>query len=333
MALRPRRSLTRLFLVATLTLGPALALAAPPRASSSKPRAPALVQVKGTRVSLAPPEGFTETTRYNGFRQKATLASIRVKDYPLGSPDALDLTLKGFSAESLAAQGAKLLSREEVKVDGHAGVLFHVALSSDGVDFRRCILVLGATSATLVVHATWREQDSKALRKPLEAAVRSTRWNPDAEPSRGPDLFTLKKTPGLKEAQRIQSGLVYTRDGKPLGNPLTQPFLAIMPSMSTTGLGDDMSALALSHLEGLSGAKATTVESSTPLTVDGLKGHELVARAKDPATQQDVTLYLAVLMDEYRYFLIQGQLGEADRAEYLAHFKTIVRGFQRIPTD
>ncbi|WP_164014433.1 hypothetical protein [Pyxidicoccus trucidator] len=330
MALRSGQSLTRLFLVATLTAGPALALAAAPSgAASSKRKAPALVQVKGTRVSLAIPEGFTETTRFTGFRQEATGATIRVKDYPLGG---LEMTLRNLSEESLASQGMKLLSREEVKLDGQPGALLHIGHTSNGVDYRRWVLVLGNTSALLVIDAIWREQDSKALSSPLEDAMRSTRWNPDAKFSRGPDLFTLKETPGLKAvAKREQSIVMYTRDGKEPGKARTQPFLVIAPAPNRKAVGDDVSAFTLRELEGW-GVKAAGIESSAPLTVGGLKGHEVVARAKDLATQKDYTLYFAVLVDEERYFLIEGHVGDADREEYVEHFKTAVRGFQRVPT-
>jgi hypothetical protein len=93
-------------------------------------------------------------------------------------------------------------------------------------------------------------------------------------------------------------------------------------------VGEDVEAFSRVRLD--AAGRGLTIESSALLTVDGLKGHEVVAHGKDSATQRDFTLYHVLLLDEGRYFLLQGRVGGEDRATYLEHFKTAVRSFQRV---
>ncbi|MFP2928708.1 hypothetical protein ACLESO_26630 [Pyxidicoccus sp. 3LG] len=284
-------------------------------------------QVKGTRVSLTPPEGFTEATRFNGFEQEATGASIMVTELPGAYAEAT----AGFSAEGFASRGMKLVSKKPAKVGGHKGLLFQVRQSASGVDFLKWLVVLGDASTTLIVTATYREEDAKALGRPLQAAVLSTHWDPKSQPTAAPALFTLKETPGLKEARRMQGAILYTPDGQLPGKPGGEPFLLVAPSLGATPASEDVEAFALARLKQSAAAGALTVESGAPLTVDGLKGHELLARVKDPATGSEFSIYQVMLVDAEGYYLLQGRVGGAHSATYVEHFKTAARTFQRAP--
>lgn len=319
------RPLARLLLSFLLALIPTVALAARPGAKAARRKAPEPVQVKGTRVSLSPPEGFTEAPRFQGFQQEATSASIMVTELP----GPFEETVKGFTPESLASRDMKLLSRKLVKVGGHPGVLLHLTQTAGDVAWLKWVLVLGDPSATLLVAATWREQDSKTLSRSLESAVRSTRWEREAAPTPAPERFTLKALPGLKEAHRLQNTIMYTRDGTMPAGPVEGPLFIVAPSLGTASVGDDLEAFNLARLRATPDVSDLSVESSAALTVDGLKGHEAVARARHPATQKDFLLYQALLVEGDHYYVFQGRAGEADRAAYLEHFKAAVRGFQR----
>lgn len=308
-----------LLVAAALSAAPSLVLAAPAR-----------VQVKGTRVSMVPPEGFTEARLYSGFRKADARASIRVKDYPI--PGTYDFTVQRLS-EGFEAEGTKVLDRKEVKVEGQTGQLLKLRKASASGNFLTWFLVLEDPSGAVVIHANWREEDTKTLEGPLQAAVLSARWNPKAEFTPGPQLFTLKQTPGLKEAQRSQSLIFYTRDGKPVGRePAQQAAFMVIPSAWATSAGDDLAAANLQQLQDGPGVKDVTVESSAPLTVAGLVGHELVARAKSTPSGRDITVYQALLVTPDRYFLLRGYVENADREAYLKHFKAATQAFQPVTT-
>ncbi|NMO14543.1 hypothetical protein HPC49_02185 [Pyxidicoccus fallax] len=320
-----RRSLARLLLAASLVVSPAAVLAAQPGAkTAARKKASAPVQVKGTRVTLKPPEGFTEATRFNGFEQEASGASLMVTEYP--GPYAV--AVQGFTAENMAKQDMKVLSRKPAKVGRRTGLLLHLRKTGPKGTFLKSVLVLGDASNTVVLNASWPEDAPKALGKALESALRSARWEPSAEPAPGLVLFTLKETPGLKEAQRLQNAIAYTPDGAPPKAPEVAPFFIVLPSLTTASVGEDLEAFNLERLRQPPGGEEVTVESSAPLTVGDLKGHEAVGRAKHPTTGKEFALYQAVLVDVDRYFLLQGFTPLAERATYLEHFQRITRGFQ-----
>lgn len=327
----PRASL-RLLLTVAVATGPVLGCnkPAPAAAAPAQRVASAPVQVKGTHVSLVPPEGFVEATRFTGFIHPELQAAIQLREYPLSSV----MVIAGFKEDALEAQGGKVLSRENVLVSGMPGILVHMTETRpDGGSYRWWILAMGDSSGTLVVKANWREQDSAALSKPIETALRSLSWNRDAERPPGPQLFTLKALPGLKEAERTAVGATYTRDGKPPSDASPQPTLTISRFPRRKNMGQEMSAFARSELEGMSAIKDSLIESSAALTVEGLQGHEFVTREKTPAAGRNFTHYYALLMGEQHGFLFQGLVDEADRDAYVEHFKQAVRGFQPTTKD
>jgi hypothetical protein len=292
------------------------------------------VKVKGTRVSMVPPEGFVESRRYSGFRKESARAGIIVKEFPV--PGAYELTLRNFTEQSLAAEGKKLLSQREVEAAGSKGRLFRLSSTTASGPFSSWVLFLGDTSGLVRVQANWREEDTKTLEGPLEAALLSVRWDPQAEPTPGPELFTLKELRGLKEAQRIGSSVIYTRDGQPgprMALPPDSPLFMVLPSPWGTSVGKDLAAANLDRLRDEAGVEKVTVKSSAPLTVAGLEGHELLAQAKSSSSGQDVTVYQVLLVDPDRYFILRGTVGNAGRAVYLEHFKAAVRAFQPVPPE
>src|SRR5687768_14607195 len=90
-------------LLPPLLLLASVALAAADAPSPAKP-----VPVRGTRVSMPVPAGFTEATSFSGFQQAATGSSVMVTELP--APFAQ--IASGMTPEQMGPRGMKLLSRE-----------------------------------------------------------------------------------------------------------------------------------------------------------------------------------------------------------------------------
>jgi hypothetical protein len=81
--------------------------------------------------------------------------------------------------------------------------------------------------------------------------------------------------------------------------------------------------------------KITAVTTTTPISIDGLDGYEIVADAQDASSGTPLAMYQVMLFDNNRsYILIQGLVGANVRAEYLPEFRSMARSFkkQRNPT-
>lgn len=325
---------TRL-LTALLALAGAPALAAPPAAkkpAATKKAAPAEKKaearaVRGTHVTLAPPEGFVEAPRFSGFQKEETGSNIMVTEVPAG----FELITQAFETGPMATRGMKLLGKEAVTVEGgDKALLVHVEQEAAGTTFRKWILALGDDKGTALVTATFRQELEKSESAPLKAALLSARRNlaveaPPVEPG-----FTLEQTPGLSRAHQVQNAVIYTADGKLEGHAPGDPLLVVAPSLGNPG-EVDLKAFSEKRIQLTAGAKDVVVESGSPVEIDGMKGYELLARAKDEKTDAALVLHQVLLREEGGYFILQGRMGEGRRQEYLPHFQATARGFKRKP--
>ena len=324
---------TRL-LTALLVLAGAPALAAPaakkPAAAKNAPPAEEKKAearpVRGTRLSLVPPEGFVESPRFSGFQKDETGSSIMVVEMRM----RFGLVTQAFEPGPMASKGMKLLGKEALTLDGGQAVLAHLEQEYAGVTYRKWMLALGDEQGSALVTATYRAEQEARESASLKAAVLSARRDRETEAPPMEPGFTLGPTPGLRRAEQFQTAVLYTLNGLLLGNAPEDPLLVVAPSLGDPGALDPK-AFSEKRLQQTASVKDVVVESGAPVEIDGLKGYELLGRAKNSHTGAPLVLYQVLLLDEGRYFLLQGRVGEARRQEYLPHFQAAARSFQRKP--
>ncbi len=75
--------------------------------------------VKGAKMSLIPPDGFTQASNFNGFHQVGSQSSIMVIEIP-GTYNKVSAAL---TKEGLKSQGVMLREKYELAVDAMPAVL------------------------------------------------------------------------------------------------------------------------------------------------------------------------------------------------------------------
>ena len=111
--------------------------------------APALTRVKGTKVLMETPDGFTQAPSFNGYVLKEKSASIMVTEMPA----PVDKLFEGFTKENLAKKRMELVSREDVEVAGRKGILLHVKQPLASLMFEKWITVFGDKEHAILVMA------------------------------------------------------------------------------------------------------------------------------------------------------------------------------------
>jgi hypothetical protein len=307
-------------LLSSLLLLASVALAA---ADAPAPATPA--PVRGTRVSMPVPAGFTEATSFSGFQQAGTGSSVLVTELP--APFAQ--VSSGMTAEQLGPRGMTLLSREPHPAAApHEGLLVHLEQAAGGTVFRKWIVLLGNASATVLVTATFPAEHAGSLSAPLRSAVLAARWTPQAAATPLPAGFTLTPPPGFAPAQQLQGTVVYTPGG--VSGAKGGPLLVAGSSLGAADPGD-LGRLSEQRLRQMALVRDVMPEPGKAVSVDGLEGHELVARARDRETGADVVLYQLLLRKPDGYLLVQGRAPAAERERYLPQFQASARGLKRAP--
>lgn len=71
------------------------------------------------------------------------------------------------------------------------------------------------------------------------------------------------------------------------------------------------------------------IESLKPVTIDGLNGYEILAKAKDIRSTTPMTIYQVVLYEGQGYYIMQGLVSTKAANAYVPSLKEMARSFKR----
>lgn len=284
------------------------------------------VRVAGTRVSLVPPAGFVPSKQFTGYVLEEEGASILITEMPFALSQA---TASLTNPEQLKTKAMTLLSKESVTAGGVPALLLGLRQKASGAEYLKWMLLVGDDAAAVMVTATFPAEAEGWLSAPLRRSVLSARWDKAAEVADDEGLrYTVGERGALKLAKRIGNMLMYTGGGVFPSPSADSPLFVVGPSVAEVEAGEgkafaERRILQTAQLTDIGGLK------TEPVGVDGLKGFETVADAKDKATGEPMLLYQVILFEGPHYYLMQGLVSRKHAAEHLPSFKEMARSFRR----
>ncbi len=256
-------------------------------------------------IKIQQPEGFEKADNFDGFGEPETQSSIMA----ISLPAPYSQVTAGFTKEQMKTRGWVLLSRDDVKVNGLAGILVHFEQPRGEEVFLKWSFVFGDDKKTTMVTAAFPKVQERELSARLKSAVLSLRPDRVTPPDPGADLpFTLAATPKLKLSPGINRTLAYTKDGVFMIKSPGDPLFIATSSVDQVIVGDRRK-FAEQRVIGTVHAKQVKVKSSDAITIDSLDGFESVAEAEEALSGTPLVLYQVVLFDAESYFLMQGHVG------------------------
>jgi hypothetical protein len=292
-----------------------------PAAALAQPQA-----VAGTRVTLQPPAGFVAADRFSGFVHVASGSSIMITEMPA----PLAELRAAFTREQMAPRGMILRSSEAQTVGGRTGVLVALSQSAAGVTYDKWVLVLGDSTASTMVTATYPQARAGELSEPMKQAVLSTRLSAGgpADPLEGL-RFRIDAGPRLRMATRMGNVLLFNEGGTLPASGGADPAAPLLTA------GSSFSPVDLSDLAGFSRERLLASDpvlpvrniTGGPVTIDGAEAYELFADAADGSVRQK--FYQVIIPDGRHYVIIQGLVGADRAAEWTPYFQTVARSLRR----
>ncbi len=280
------------------------------------------IAVPGTRVALAPPEGFEPSAKVQGFERADGAAKLGVFELPMSFADALADARESWS------QGGFTLRREEpTEVCEHAGRLFEYEREANGVARHGWMALVGDESGALLLVAECDARARAALERLLRECLLGARWERATDSALA---FELRPAEGLVLVSDEGSSKAYVAVGAPSPVPLGTSFL--LASSSTEPLDD--SRLEQACTESLAAALATVgatiarVERSGRAELSGLRGWELVARVRDPRLEGEWLGYAALVPRPQGQLRFLGHASPTGAARALAQFELTVRSLR-----
>lgn len=291
--------------VATALTSAAFLLAVVPPASAGDP-----VRVKGTDLTLEPPEGFTPAARFAGFEKADAGAAIQVNVLP----GPVSKMKEGMTAENLSTRGMTLLSSSTEKVDGRDALLLGVSQRAQGADFLKWLLVTGDESSTAMVVASFPKSEEKQLGDAMRKAVLSVRRETGA-PADPQESLPFRLTPPTKLPKVVAAAasVMLLEPGKSLPVSRDDAYLIAGASVRAQRI-DDLEAFTKARLRTTATVeKFTDVETRT-LKVDGLDACEATARCTSTGDGSPRAVLLVIVVADGGYWIFQG-LAPASRAD------------------
>lgn len=283
--------------------------------------------VQGTRVTLAPPEGFEVSDRFPGFILKEHNASIMVTEMP----GPYEPIISGFSMpEELQKQQMQKISEEILPERALPAKLIHLKQEAYETTWLKWILIMGNETGTLIVTATFLKQDEALFSAVMKEAVLSTQWNVNETKNLFDGLdFRISHINSFEVKERMGHNILL-KSSKEIPDATHYPaFFVIGLSFSEQLFIQDLTVFAKKRLFQTEQVKDLWIEQEKEITLDGLKGIELIATGKHVKFPHILTLYQVVLLDKAGYVLMQGIMEEKEKNQRLSLFQKVAYSFKQ----
>jgi len=281
------------------------------------------VLVRGTKISMIPPKGFTNAPNFLGFEHNPSGSTVMVLDIP--GPFAE--TSKGLTKEKLLANGVEVKQIETMTFNGMPALFMTGEQKSAGVQFTKYVLTFGTDIETYMINGAVPKNNTQLateVKKSIQSAVYDNMVK--INPFESID-YTIDLAKGnLKFAKRVSTSLVFTADGEfPTKSPEKTSFIAAK-SVSKIVI-NDRNTFCINRLK----QTPMTIEkigTPTPISVDGLQGFEIIADAKAKASERSEKVYQVILFgDNFYYIFFSSTSDKTDKT--LTALKQVVQTFKR----
>src|SRR4249920_25060 len=237
----------------------------------------------GLRIGLDPPGDMKLSTRLPGFEDTERNAIIAILDLPASAYRDLE-----NSAFSLNQQGLDQLKRESFPFENGIGFLISGIAQQNGAKIHRWSLLAtgigpSAPNLTMLVNV---EVPENALSVYSDAVVRKALASVTFRPAPiqeqlGMLPFSLGDLSGFQVMQVMPTGTVFLADNQSDNNE-RKPFMIVSIDRGGPSEAADRAQFARNLLTNAP-VRELSIQSSEPMRVGGVPGHEIRANGKGPA--------------------------------------------------
>jgi hypothetical protein len=289
----------------------------------------AFERVPGTKISLDPPEGFSPTTRFNGYFHQESLSSIMINELPA----PFEEVAKGFSKEGLDSQGMSLIEKKEVKLGKVPALLALVKQKASGNVFFKWLLLFGDENNTEMLVAVFPDQTSTEWSDQLKEALLTSQWHKDLDLDLFEGLqYRIEGYGDIKVAKKISNMLLLTKNGTMPNKPSSEPKVIISPSVRIDWQEpEDKLDYTLKRLQQMTTlCDSPKITSKHSITYASLDGYQLEASCKHVKTGEQLYLLHAMIYSDQGYYLLNASVNSREKDIYQPVFQQIFRSFKRL---
>jgi hypothetical protein len=281
------------------------------------------VTVKGTKVSLIPPPGFTKATSFTGFQQTQDGLSIMVNEIP----GPYEEIVKGLTPEAFKTKGVTIQSKEVLVISSQTCLLYIAEQEAQGYTYSKLMLVFGDHKSTIMINGMClkvMKDELAAIKKSILSMVYNAKLEvkPEDRAVCEVDVTGTK----LKAAKSMSAAMLYSVDGNVPTKSSDKTSFIVAPSLGEGYIGDHK-LFAIQRIEKLPMTSDLKIESTIEVTIASMKGYEIIAYGIDDNTGKKALTYQVMLFKGNQYYLMIGKAKD-DFPTNLELFKKISKTFK-----
>ncbi|MBX2940134.1 MAG: hypothetical protein KF880_08650 [Ferruginibacter sp.] len=257
------------------------------------------VYIKGTKIYLIPPKGFTVGQNFLGLQQNESGSSIMLLDIP----GPYSETSAGLNAENLLGSGVEVSNIEQLTFNGLSAMLITGKQHAYGNSYTKYILVFGDESETIMINGVSSESMKKIGAKIKESMLSAVydagmKLDPFAALDYTIDVSETK----LKFAGSMSNSLIFTVDGKIPTASKDKTNLIVTKSFNTV-TPEDKKLFCINRIK-KTPVDIQNIEYVNEITVDGINGYEIYAKAKSKNAEETENIYQVILFSDNLYYIL-----------------------------
>lgn len=278
--------------------------------------------IKGTKVSLLIPDGFTEAPNFLGYQQEGSGSSIMVINIPGPYSEAS----KGITKEILLSQGVVSNKIKNYSFNGLPAVFVKGVQNVRGTTFSKYILAFGNEAETIMVLGA-SPNELKKIGDEIEKSILSTYYNSELaiDPFETLDWTIDVSNTKLKYASNMSTTLCYNVDGKSPTQSIDETSLLAGKSFSPMDI-EDKKLYSLNRVKKIL-FEIDTIKFVNEITIDGIYGYEVLAEGWDK-TGQSENIYQVILFSDNFYYILLGTTNDRN-GNSTDELKKAIRTFRR----
>ncbi len=279
--------------------------------------------IKGTKISLIPPRGFTDGLDFVGLQQIESGSNIMILDIP----GPYSEVLAGIDKEKMLRKGVDVSKIEKLIINGLPAVFVTGTQNVYGNVYAKLILVFGTDNETIMINSIYPE-NSKKFGDEIKESMLTAYYEADKKinPFDALDYTIDVSETKLKFGKRISNALLFSVDGQVPTASEDKTNLIVTKSFSER-IEKDKKQFSFNRLE-QTPIQIDNVEYTNEITIDGISGYELYAKGKDLKSGETENVYQVILFSDKLYYILFGTTND-ETYRSIEEIKKAVKTFKR----
>jgi hypothetical protein len=257
--------------------------------------------IKGTKISLIAPKGFTDGLNFLGLQQTESGSSIIILDIP----GPYSETSKAMTKENMLSKGVEMKKIENLTINGLPAIFATGTQNAYGNIYTKYIIVFGTDNETIMINGVFPENLKKIggeIKKSMLTVFYEAdkKINPFAALDYTIDISETK----LKFGKSMSNSLIFSVDGQVPTASSDKTALIVAKSFSQI-TAQDKKLFCINRLKQAL-IKIENIEYTNEITIDGISGYEIYAKGKDKKSNETENIYQVILFSDKLYYILFG---------------------------